>query len=79
MADGKSFLVVRSTGKRRCWSADEKRRIVEETLAPEDSEGACGQGHVGGLLCNMGPHGTRNENGIVALSCTLYGMALDTI
>jgi hypothetical protein len=27
--------VVRSTGKRRCRSADEKRRIAEETLAPK--------------------------------------------
>jgi transposase len=37
--------VVRSTGKRRYRRSDEKRRIVEETLAPEASVAAIARRH----------------------------------
>jgi hypothetical protein len=46
--------VVRSTGKRRCWSADEKRRIVEETLAPEDSVEVSAVSHLIGTAVGWG-------------------------
>jgi transposase len=60
--------VVRSTGKRRYRRADEKRQIVEETLAPEASVAVIARRH--GVNANQVFHWRKlYQAGLLGTSC----------